>query len=163
MQTRWFSGLLSVPTQTRRSIATPVYQGPILLRGGCWGGITTGGGVGLDFGWVADSGGSGVASNGQGLILENNVALAVPRAYTPFNIHRMQNDASSLVEGFIETGGGDGPRNWRPLHFVMPGTSGRIVVAVFNNTGGTPVVGFDIEIVEAIPQAFLDCLKHLVM
>lgn len=160
MQTRWLSAAILAAAVSRRSIASPRYNGPILLRGASWGGISSAGAAGLEFGYIEST--SAPQGNGAGFILENNVPVASGRAYTPFNIHRLQNDANSVVEGFPEFGGNTGPTNWRPLHFVIP-RSAHVVIAVYNSTAGGITVGFNLEIVEEIPQAFLDCLKHLVM
>jgi hypothetical protein len=161
MQTRWLSAAIIAAANSRRSIASPRYNGPILLRGGSWGGISTGAAAGLEFGYIEST--AATPGNGVGFILENNVPIATSRAYTPFNIHRIQNDVNSVVEGFPEFGGNTGPTNWRPLHFVVPKSGGHIVIAVYNGTGGGITTGINLEIIEEIPQAFLDCLKHLVM
>lgn len=163
MQVRWLMTAITANANTRKTIASPVYNGPILIRGGSWGNVPSAGAGALDFGYV--EGDSGTPGNGVGLVIENNVSIspvAPVRPYIPFNIHRMQNDASALVEGFIEFGGNTGPNNWRPLHFVIP-HNGRVVVSFHNNTGAAVTVGVNLEIVEAIPQGFLDCLRHLVM
>lgn len=162
MQTRWLAAALTVPANNRRTIASQILQGPILIRGGFWGGLASAGLSGFDFGWIGD-GQSVVAPNGTGIILENNVALSTPIPYQRFNIHRMQNDVSALVEGLLEFGGNTGPNNWRPLHFVKEGAAGaRLVFSCHNNTGGALTFGFGIQVIEQVPQGFLDCLKHLV-
>lgn len=164
MNLRWLAAIIQATAGNRKTIISPAFAGPILIRGGFWGGVTTGAVATVDFGYVPGKSDSSPLGNGAGRILENNVAIGQPVPYTRFNLHRLQNDVSAVLEGMPEFGGSTGPTNYRPLHFVIPGKSEACVaISLWNNTGGPITAGVNIEIVENIPQAFLDCLKHLVM
>jgi hypothetical protein len=155
---RWLTGNLTAAANSRRTVMSQVFKGPILIRGGSWGGMPASGACGMDFGYIETL--TGTASTHAGRLVENNAPLANAVPYTRFQSERLHNDISSIIEGFPEWNGG--PDNYRPLHFVIPRSAG-VAISFWNGTAGAITVGFNVEIVEDIPQAYLDCLRHLVM